>query len=701
MNGAKSQLAQALGDHRAGRLEDAARGYAVILEREPAHFDALHMLGAVRAQQADYAGAVRSIEQAIAIRGDFALAHYNLGHARAQLRELEAAVKSYRQAVALDPGHFESWNSLARIYIETGRPFEARACAERAIALRPASLVAQQTHAMTLTMIGEPEAARAALEAVAAGGLDDVITWNFRGMTALRQSNYDAAVAHFDAALAIDPGYYPAMSNRARALAAAPSNRFVEAGDAYRALLERYPEDASAAGGLAHASQLRCDWAELARCWPRAQRALDANRPTLQPIAAAALLDDPALLQAQNRLFAASRAVAVPLEMPLQPPTPRDRLRIGYVSANFNAHPVGFSLRELLARHDRRRVEVIGIACGRDDNSAVRADLIAACDEFYDVAALSPEAACRLLRALDLQVAIDLAGHTGESRPEFFMTRIAPVQVNYFGFPGTWAHPCMDYLIADATVIPAELASYYDERIIRLPDTFFLIDSAVRPAAEAGARAAHGLPDAGFVFACFNTAHKILPEVFAVWMRLLAAVPGSVLWLTPGPQLRADNLRAEAERQGIDARRLVYAGRLERREDYLARQGLADLFLDTLPYNAHSTARDALWAGLPVLTCTGRSFAARVAAALVKAAGLPELVTSSLAEYEALALRLARDPEALGELRRRLAAGRDSAAVFDMRRRARELEWAYRRMHELAVAGEPPCSFDVPRLDAG
>jgi len=687
-------LATALAAHRAGDLAVAERGYRAILAQFPAHFDALHMLGALRAQQRDPSAAVALITQAIAIEPGVALAHHNLAGACAQLGQHAQAIAAYRAALARDPLAFDSWLALARLLVDAAQPFEARAAAERAVALRPHSALAQQSLGMALAIGGDPAAARVALDR-AMPTLDDGHTHNFKGIAALLQGDYDEAIAQFRAALARQPDDVAALTNLARALTGAPGSRMSEGLAAYRDFLERHPANPVARGGLVQAAQLCGAWDELATHLPAVRESLRQGHAALQPVAAAALLDDPPLLQRIARQYAASRALVVPQRTPPPAARPRARLRIGYVSCNFSEHPVGQSIGELLRRHDRARVEVIGIGTGANDGSALRSELIAACDEFYDVAPLPAEAAVGLVRALDLQVAVDLAGHTGESRAELFASRIAPVQANYFGFPGTWGHRCIDYLIADSVVIPLAEEPYYDEKVVRLPSTYFLTDTT-RRAAPPGTRAAAGLPQDAVVLACFGTAHKILPDIYAAWLRVLANVPQAVLWLSPGPAVRAQNFRAVAARAGIDPERVVFAERVPGRSEYLARLALADLFLDTLPFNGHSTARDALLAGLPVLTCTGRSFAARVGASLVRAAGLPELVTATLADYEALAEHLARTPDDLRALRSRLGDEKLTAPLFDMQRRSRELEWAYRTMYERAVAGEPAVSFDVP-----
>ncbi len=381
---------------------------------------------------------------------------------------------------------------------------------------------------------------------------------------------------------------------------------------------------------------------------------------------------------------------------PLAPPGPwrHDRIRIAYLSPDFGRHPVAFQLAELFENHDRDRFEVFGISTGPDDCSAIRARLIKAFDQFHDVQNESDRAVAERVRALETDILVDLGGHTRAARLEILSHRPAPVQAAYLGYPGTMGADFLDYIIGDAVVTPFEHQSHYSETIVQLPGSFFATDSR-RKIAPAPSRAEAGLPEAGFVFCCFNKNWKITEPVFAMWMRLLGAVPDSVLWLkSDGPET-AERLRAAASARGVDPARLIFAARVESEAAHLARHRAADLFLDTLPYNAHATACDALWAGLPLVTCRGRSFAGRVSASLLVAAGLPDLVTESLADYEALALALARDAPRLAAVRRQLEESRNSAPLFESDHLRRHIEAAYARIVEIHARGEKPASFRV------
>jgi predicted O-linked N-acetylglucosamine transferase (SPINDLY family) len=375
----------------------------------------------------------------------------------------------------------------------------------------------------------------------------------------------------------------------------------------------------------------------------------------------------------------------------------RERVRLAYLSADFHDHATAYLVAELFERHDRARFEVTGFSYGPDDQSAMRARLKAGLDRFVDVRGRSDREVAELMRAEGIDIAVDLKGFTGNNRAGIFAWRGAPLQAAYLGFPATMGASFIDYIIADQVVIPPGLEGAYAEKVVRLPDSYQVNDRQRRIAERTPSRAAAGLPEQGFVFCSFNNNYKIRPATFDVWMRLLRQVEGSVLWLLQDNAAAVENLRRHAEARGVAADRLVFAPRLGL-DAHLARHRLADLFLDTFPVNAHTTASDALWAGLPVLTCAGATYAGRVAGSLLHAVGLPELITHSLGDYEALALRLAREPALLASFRQRLVRDRQTCALFDTTRFTRHLEAAYTAMWERQQGGEPPESFAVPAI---
>jgi predicted O-linked N-acetylglucosamine transferase (SPINDLY family) len=378
-----------------------------------------------------------------------------------------------------------------------------------------------------------------------------------------------------------------------------------------------------------------------------------------------------------------------------------DKIRVAYLAADFRSHVTAYQLAELFELHDHSRFEVIGVSFSRDDGSEIRARVIKAFDRFLDVYAASDREVANLLYESEVDIAVDLMGHTLDARLPIFAYRPAPIQATYHAYASTTGAKFIDYIIGDPIVLPVDHQSFYSEQIVRLPECFLANDSQRAIAEHVPSRLEAGLPEHGFVFCCFNNTVKLQPGMFDIWMRLLQAVEGSVLWLSPRYVGAQRNLLLEAQARGVDPSRLVFAQRVPKIEDHLARHRLADLFLDTLPYNAHATAGDALWAGLPVLTCRGKTYGARVAASLLQAVGLPELVTETLADYEALGLQLARDAALLGGLRQRLEQNRARYPLFDTKRLCRHLEDAYGTMWDIAQRGEAPRSFNVPARGRG
>jgi predicted O-linked N-acetylglucosamine transferase (SPINDLY family) len=376
------------------------------------------------------------------------------------------------------------------------------------------------------------------------------------------------------------------------------------------------------------------------------------------------------------------------------------KIRVAYLSSDFRRHAVAYLAAELFERHDRSRFEVIGVSFGADDGSDLRSRLVAAFDRFIDVTERSDQDAAQLINELQIDIAVDLNGHTREARPGILASHPAAIQVSYLGFPATTGAPFIDYIIADPIALPFDQQPYYSEHIVHLPDCFQVNDSTREVPKQTQSRREAGLPEYGFVFCCFNNTYKIRTPIFDIWMRIMLSIEGAVLWLNADHPAVEHNLRREAKSRGVDPARLIFAPRVDL-DQHLARQRLADLFLDTLPVNAGATASAALWAGLPVLTCRGQTFFGRMGASLMMAIGLPEMVTRTLEEYEALALKLAADPSLHKSIRSRLEANRSTHPLFDTDRFRRHIEAAYSRMWEYWERGESPRSFSVEPLPAG
>jgi protein O-GlcNAc transferase len=666
------------------RPEEALASYERAIAARADFAEALNNRGLILQRLGDHAAALASYDKALAVRPSYTRALNNRGTALAELGRYEEALTSYVRALTQQPGyaeaHFNRGNALAKLR----RHEEALASYEKALAARPNYAEALDNRGAALAELRRHADALASHESALALDPRSAIALSNRGNAQRNLKRYAEALASYDAALAIAPDAVDTLYNRANMLK--EMQRHDQALDCYdraRALKADHPD----AFGWVDAALHTCDWRRTEGLIEALVDPIMQGKPTVTPFTLLGISDDPALhLQcAKNYVVEAIPPAAHAL---WKDGTPHDRLRLAYLSADLHEHATAYLIAELIELHDRARFEISAISYGHDDGSPMRGRLRQAFDRFHDVSNKSDLDVAKLIKELEIDIAVDLKGYTKDARPQILSHRPAPIQASLLGYPGTMGCDFIDYVIADETVLPFSRQPFYTERIVHLPDCYQPNDRK-RAIAESGmTRAQAGLPDDGFVFCCFNSNYKITPAVFDVWMRLLGAVPGSVLWLLRSNTNAEANLRAAAQMRGISPARLIFGDHMPLAE-HLARHRLANLFVDTLPYNAHTTTSDALWAGLPVLTCLGTAFAGRVAASLLNAVGLAELVTTSLADYEAAALRLAQDGASLGALRRKLEQNRRTHPLFDAGRYRRHIEAAYTTMWHLHQKGAP------------
>jgi predicted O-linked N-acetylglucosamine transferase (SPINDLY family) len=692
-----ARFARALPLHQAGRLEDAETIYRDILADDPAHFDARHMLGVVHLQRGEHIAALRNIDAALKTNPAAAAAHNNRGTALASLGRLDEAAGCYERAVALAPDYLDALINLGNTRKDLGRLDEALASYDRALAISPRHALALVKRGNVLHAMQRHDEAIASYDRALASAPDLDEAWHNRGAALARAGRPADAVASYDRALALRPD--DAETLRHRGMTLADLRRFDEALASYQRAMELDPDQDELAGVHLHARMHLCDWAGFDAACVRLSAAVDGGALATHPFNLLACPSTPARQLAAARTYVGKRHPAAAEPLWRGERYAHARIRVAYLSPDLRDHPVASLTAGLFAGHDRARFETFAVSFGRDEPSDMRTRMKAAFDRFIDADAMSDDAVAALVRELEIDIAVDLAGLTGGSRPGIFARRPAPVQVSYLGYAGTLGGDHWDYIVADRFVLPEAAQPHYAEKVVYLPDSFMATDSDRKISPRTPSRAEAGLPD-GLVFCSLNNLFKITPDLFDVWMRLLRATPGSALWLPRSNPAAAGNLRREAEGRGVDPDRLVFAAPTPRKEDHLARLRLADLFLDTHYYNAHASAADALWAGLPVLTCAGATFASRVAGSLLHAVGLPDLATGSLADYEALALRLAAEPALLAALRGRLARDRGICPLFDTARFTRHIEAAYTAMWRRAERGEPPQSFSVDPIEA-
>ena len=690
-NRGQTSLERALALQKAGHFTVAQGLYEQILCLQPRNFDALHLSGLVASELNEPERAVELISKAISVNGTHAPAHHNLAIALGELGQFEAAVRAYDKAIALAPDNPKTHNDRGNALSDLGRNEAAVESYDHAIALDPDYAEAHYNRGCALAALSRMQAALESYDRALALRADYARAWNNRGVALESLGQTQAALPCFEKAIAIAPNYADAVNNRAFALVAL--GRHSQALESFDTVLSLQPDYPFVAGARVRTQMAIGDWRDLgARCADLAAR-IERGERVARPFDALALFGSPALLRKAARTWVEARCSPNDVLAPLDAAAAHERIRIGYFSPDFRNHVLSALTAELFERHDRSRFEIYGFSLGGDDGSQIRKRVASAFDRFIDVREQSDVDVACLARSLEIDIAVDLAGFTQGGRTGIFALRAAPVQVSWLGYLGTMAADYIDYLIADATIVPDALRGDYVEKIVRLPS--YQPNDSTKPIADRiFTREELGLKPDAFVFCSFNDTYKLEPTTFDRWMRILRRVEGSELFLYADNDLAPENLRREAQSRGVAAGRLVFGKRLPAPE-YLSRYRAADLFLDTLPYNGGATASDALWAGLPVLACAGQSFAGRVSASLLEAIGLPELVTGSPEAYEELAVALAGSPERMATLRRRLAENRTTAPLFDIGRHAVTLEAAYAEMHRRAQAGLPPDHIDI------
>ena len=653
-------------------------------------------MGIIHHQRGEYTEAVRQFDVVLAANPKFSTAHNNRGNALKELKAYDAALASYDQAIAHDPKNADAHNNRGVVLFVMRRFVDALASCEKAIALKPDHAQAFNNRGNVLKSLKRFDDALASCDRAIALVPKYVDALSNRGVILFEMQRFEEALASYDLALAIKPTDAEILKNRANVLAR--MKLYEEAVVAYDQVAKLEPGQDFVEGLRLQAKQSVCDWTGFEADCSSLKSSISNGRAASLPFTLLVMPAEASLQRKCAELYVTDKCSPIPMPLWRGERYSHERIRVAYVSADFHQHPVAVLTAGLFEQHDRSRFEVIAISTGPNDQGPMRRRLETSFDQFHDVCSGSDQDIAELIRDLEIDIAVDLNGFTEGSRLNIFASRPAPVQVNYLGYAGTMGKELWDYILADRVVIPDWQHKDFAEKIAYLPDSFMANDFSRKISAYTPSRAEEGLPEKGFVFCCFNNNYKITPDVFDVWMRLLQEVEGSVIWLSSYNSAVVKNLCAEATKRGVSPDRLVFARRVELNEDHLARHRLADLFLDTRYYNAHATASDALWAGLPILTCLGETFASRVAGSLLNSVGLPELVTPSLQEYEALALRLAREPAYLTIVKQKLERNRETFPLFNTLRFTRHVEAAYAMMCERSRRGDGPVSFSVTPL---
>jgi protein O-GlcNAc transferase len=710
-----------------GRHSEAIGQLTQLLAHHPGHFPAHFMLGSALAKTEQHEAALASYDRALRLNPQLAEAHLDKGTIHFARRRYHDALSAYDNALAMRPGLAEAWLGRGYTLIQLSRHEDALAAVEKALALRPDFAEAWVCRGNALLDLNRLQDAAAAYDGALAVRSGLPAAWSGHGNICLRSGRHQDAGTAFDRALEADSKFAEAWLGRGilfaslgrhhdalaaidRALALDPAlphawlargqvsyleKRYDEALADWSKALALRPDQPDVEAACLRVGMHNCDWTNFDTALASIRSSV-RNGKLIAPFMFVAVPSTAheQLLCTRQWIDGNFRAVGGPVWRGER--YGHDRIHIAYLSADFHQHATSQLMAGMFEHHDRARFQVTGISVGPNDGSGMRRRIEAAFERFVEAKPLGDDEIADQVRSLEVDILVDLKGFTQNARTGVFAMRPAPIQVNYLGFPGTIGAGFIDYIVADRNIILENEFDCYAEKIVWLPDSYQANDRNRAIADTAPTRSEHGLPEAAFVFCCFNDNYKITPAVFSCWMRILLAVENGVLWLFEENATAAGNLRREAAARGVAPQRLVFAHRLPNAE-HLARHRCADLFLDTLPYGAHTTASDALWAGLPVLTCLGETFAGRVSASLLNAIQLPELVTATPAAYEQLATELAKNPARLAALKAKLARNQLTTPLFDTAQFTRHIEAAYTAMTERHQAGLPPDHIHVTR----
>ena len=641
------------------RLEDALASYEKAIALDANYCDAWQNMGLVLYLLSRYNDALSSFEQVLRRKPELAEAWGNAANAFSKLEKYTEALASYDRALAIVPAYAEAWYNKALVLQDLKRFEEAIASCKKAIAYKP----------------------------------DYADAWTGLGALYYGLKQYNQALESNDEALKILPNFTPALHNKA--VIFSEMKLYSEALEIFK---QAYKSDAGLSkllGDLIYTKMLMNKWDDIEEEIDSLAKKVGLGEQVVMPFALMAMVDAPDIQLQAAKIWVNTRHPQKKISQ-IKPQQIKKKICIAYISPDFRNHPVAHLIAGMFEAHDKDKFEIFALSTQPVEASDGMRNRLIACfvDHFYDVAEKSDIEVAKLCNQLGIDIAVDLCGHTQFGRTNIFSNRAAPIQVNYLGYPGSMGASYMDYIIADRTIIPKENQPFFTEKIVYLPNSYQANDTKRKVSDKVFTRSELGLPENGFVFCCFNNNFKITPHTFDSWARILKQVPGSVLWLLEDNALAKANLMKEAQLRGLSEDRLVFAGRLELSE-HLARHRQADLFIDTIPCNAHTTASDALWVGLPVLTQLGKSFAGRVAASLLNAIGMPELITNNQEEYEALAIDLAKNPEKLRALKEKLAKNRLTTPLFNTQLITKQIESAYRQMYERYQAGMPPGNLEI------
>ena len=669
-----------------GNLEEAIVSYGKALAINPDYADAYFNMGNALQDQGNLEEAIVSYGKALAIKPDYADAYYNTGNALKKQGNLEEAIEAYSKALAIKPDYVVAYYNIGVTLQEQDNLEEAIEAYSKALAIKPDYADAHNNMGCSLKEQGNLEEAIEAYGKAVSLKPDYAVAYYNMGDALQDQGNLEEAIEAFRKALAIEPDYMAAYYNMANALK--DQGNLEEAIEAYSKGLAIKPDYESLRAQKLFWQAHICDWNSIAEDLKLIPK-LGTTTKYAHPFFLLTLEDAPERHRTRSKIYANVKYPQKPLPVQVKPSQKPGRIRIGYFSSDFREHPVAYLIVNMLEQHNHNQFEIFGYSLHGSQQNEMRQRLTKSFDSFANVEGMSDKAIALQARQDGIDIAVDLNGYTTHACTGIFAYRAAPIQINYLGYPGTMGAEFIDYILADPVLIPEDKRQHYSEQIIYLPNTYQPTDNTRAISDKVITREDMGLPREGFVFCCFNNNYKISPAEFDIWMRVLKNVEGSVLWVLKSNIWAGQNLKRQAEDRGVNAERIIFAERLPQSE-HLARQRLADLFLDTFNYNAHTTTSDALWAGLPVITKMGQGFAARVAGSLLNAVGLPELITHNEEDYEALILELATNRKKLAKIKDTLETNRLTQPLFNTELYTKHLEEGYEQAYQNYFQGNLP-----------
>jgi predicted O-linked N-acetylglucosamine transferase (SPINDLY family) len=681
--------------HEQGKLDKAKLIYEKILNFYPDDFDSLHLLGVIESRLSNFAIAIELISRAISVNPNNAAAYLNLGNIFKETGVLIKALTHYEKSIELKKDFAEAHSNRGNVLVELGRIEEALVSYDQAVSINPNYAVAYYNRGNALLTLNMALAAIGSYESAIKNKPDYASAFYNRGNALLQLKRTQEAAESYRSAINFKSNYSEAYYNLGTTQSILKN--YIEAKEFFEKALFLQKDYDFLNGTLLHTKQQMCDWSEFENSRIEIANKLRENKKVSLPFPILSLFNSLELQHRVSKIWVQNMQPSTNSLELLQNKVNRlkkDKIKVAYYSADFYNHATLFLMAELFENHDKQKFEIIGFNFSPNKKDELQQRISKYFDNFIDINNFTDKQVSEISRELNIDIAVDLKGYTKNSREGIFSYRCAPIQISYLGYPGTMGAEYIDYIVADRIVIPEESQKYYNEKIIYLPDCYQVNDSKRKISNITFTKKEFGLPENSFVFCSFNNNYKILPSTFDIWMRIIQKVDGSVLWLFEDNPTAATNLRSEAEKRGVETSRLIFAKPMKL-EDHLARHKLADLFLDTFPYNAHTTASDALWAGLPLITLAGETFASRVAASLLSTLELEELITYSENEYESLAICLAKNRKKLKSIKIKLDVNKKTSSLFSGKSFVKKLEEAYFKIHENYINGFPSKNFYI------